>query len=80
VPWHKASFGALDRVILDDLAQEATMPEKLADPAHVHGDLSKLATDARLARRDPSERTAFVFRGHALGDLALAALAYMAAQ
>jgi ornithine cyclodeaminase/alanine dehydrogenase len=76
VPWHKESFGTLDRVIIDDLQQEAQLPNKLADPAHVHGDLSGLVSGAAKPRQSPQERTAFVFRGHALGDLALAALAW----
>ena len=76
VPWHKASFGAVDRVIIDDLEQEASLPNKLADPAHIHGDLSGLVMGDAQPRQSDTERTAFVFRGHALGDLALAALAW----
>lgn len=76
VPWHKDSFAALDRLMIDDLEQEATMPSKLAHPDDVQGDLAGLVTGAVSGRGGPQERTAFVFRGHALGDLALAALVY----
>jgi len=76
VPWHKQSFGALDRVIIDDLEQEATLPNKLADPAHIHGDISGLVMGNAPPRQSDTERSAFVFRGHALGDLSLAALAW----
>ena len=76
VPWHKDSFSRLDRLIIDDLEQEASLPNKLADPADVHGDLSALVMQKVAGRVNQDERTAFVFRGHALGDLALSALAY----
>tara|TARA_R110002110_G_scaffold30006_11_gene106766 strand:- start:1 stop:945 length:945 start_codon:yes stop_codon:yes gene_type:complete len=76
VPWHKDSFAALDRLIIDDLEQEAAMPGKLANPEDVKGDLTGLVTGSVAGRKGAQERTAFVFRGHALGDLALAALVY----
>lgn len=74
-PWHRKSFGALDRVIVDDAVQEAAMPNKLCDPDDITGDLSGLVLGRDIGRRGPDERTAFVFRGHALGDLALSTLA-----
>jgi len=77
VPWIKESFAGLDRLIIDDLEQEAALPNKLADPAHVHGDLAGLVAGNVQGRGDRQDRTAFAFRGHALGDLALAALAYL---
>ena len=49
---------------------------KLAAPEHVTGDLSGLVLGKFSGRDQPTDRTAFIFRGHALGDLALAALAY----
>ena len=76
VPWHKDSFAGLDHVIIDDLEQEASLPNKLANPSDVHGDLSSLINEKVSGRTGPDERTAFIFRGHALGDLALAVLAY----
>lgn len=75
-PWDKKSFGALDRVVIDDLEQEAAMPTKLVPLDDVTGDLSGLVLGKVEGRQQDEERTAFVFRGHALGDLALAGLAY----
>jgi len=76
VAWHKDSFSRLDRLFIDDLKQEETLPNKLAHPEDVDGDLAELITDKTSGRTDTCDRTAFVFRGHALGDLALSALAY----
>lgn len=76
VPWRKDSFTAFDCIIIDDLEQEAALPNKLADPAYVSGDLSGLVLGKFRGRSEAKDRTAFIFRGHALGDLALAALAY----
>ena len=76
LPWHTESFVNLDRVIIDDLIQEQTLPNKLANPDDVDGDLSGLITGKVAGRSSDDDRTAFVFRGHALGDLALSALAY----
>ncbi|MFK7870842.1 MAG: ornithine cyclodeaminase family protein [Roseobacter sp.] len=74
-PWHRQSFAELDSVIIDDLAQEAALPNKLCDPELVTGDLSGLVLNTANGRQTESERTAFVFRGHALGDLALSVAA-----
>ncbi|WP_112321046.1 ornithine cyclodeaminase family protein [Oceanibium sediminis] len=75
-PWHKDTFAGLDRLVIDDLAQEETLPVKLADPKDVDGDLTGLVMGTITGRSAPDERTAFVFRGLGLGDLALAALAW----
>lgn len=74
-PWKKESFAALDRLVIDDLDQEAALPNKLAPPEAVSGDLAGLVLGRIEGRRSDEERTAFVFRGHALGDLALSGLA-----
>jgi ornithine cyclodeaminase/alanine dehydrogenase-like protein (mu-crystallin family) len=76
VPWHKESFYAFDQITIDDMAQEAALPNKLADPEYVTGDLSELVLGKFKGRNQADDRTAFIFRGHALGDLALAALAF----
>ena len=76
VPWRRDSFAALDRITIDDLEQEAALPNKLCDPAYVSGDLSGLVLGDFKGRVKEADRTAFILRGHALGDLALAALAY----
>ncbi len=75
-PWIKDSMGAIDRIVVDDLEQEKTMPEPLVDPALVAGDITQLSTGALAGRQNDDETTAFIFRGLALGDLALAWLAY----
>lgn len=75
-PWHKPSFAALDQVVVDDLQQEAAMDVKLAPPDVVTGDLSGLVRGTFAGRVQHVDRNAFVFRGHAMGDLALSALAW----
>ncbi|MEM7172179.1 MAG: ornithine cyclodeaminase family protein [Pseudomonadota bacterium] len=75
-PWIKEDTTAFDRIVIDDLEQEATMPYPLAPPELVRGDLLGLISDPALARQTSEERTAFMFRGMALGDLALAGLVY----
>lgn len=75
-PWIKETFRVLDRVIIDDLDQETAMESKLVAPELVNGDISSLVMGETDGRNDDAERTAFIFRGHALGDLALSALAY----
>jgi len=78
-PWLADSLSALDRIIVDDLEQEASMPKPLVDPALVRGDLTGLVTGDTAGRCTADERSAFVFRGLALGDLAVAGLAYQRA-
>jgi len=79
VPWHKGGFAMLDKVAVDDLEQEAASPQKLASSEDVDGDLAGLVSRAWAGRDHEAQRTAFVFRGHALGDLAMASIAYEAA-
>lgn len=79
-PWIRESFSAFDRIIVDDQAQEAAMPVPMADPAMVTGDLFGLVNGRATGRGSPNERTGFMFRGLAVGDLALAALAYRKAK
>jgi len=75
-PWKKDSFTAFDQIVIDDVQQEAAMPDKLAPPGLVSGDLAELVLGKIKGRQLDDERSAFIFRGHALGDLALSALAY----
>lgn len=79
-PWLAESMSALDHIIVDDLEQEASMPKPLVDPVLVRGDLTGLVTGKVAGRCTDNERTAFVFRGLALGDLAVAGLAYQRAR
>ncbi|MEJ1996028.1 MAG: ornithine cyclodeaminase family protein [Limibacillus sp.] len=78
-PWHKDSFTAFDCIVIDDVEQEASMRNKLAPPELIAGDLSSLVLEETPGRTSATERTAFMFRGHSLGDLALAALVYQKA-
>ncbi|WP_424929228.1 ornithine cyclodeaminase family protein [Amaricoccus tamworthensis] len=75
-PWHRKSFGSLDLLAVDDLEQEASLPKPLADPRDVNGDLHGLVSGKLAGRLSDDQRTAFLFRGLAIGDLALAALAW----
>jgi len=78
-PWKKDSFAVLDRISIDDLTQEAAQPNKLLSPQFITGDLSGLVTGKFIGRSQDSDRNAFIFRGHAMGDLALSVLAYQRA-
>src|SRR5262245_22040386 len=75
-PWYKENFSAFDRIAIDDVVQEAALPNKLAAPEYITGDLSGLVLGKFSGRDLEEDRTAFIFRGHALGDLALAVLAF----
>jgi ornithine cyclodeaminase/alanine dehydrogenase-like protein (mu-crystallin family) len=61
------------------MEQEAALPNKLAPPEFVTGDLSGLVLGKYSGRNQDSDRNAFIFRGHAMGDLALSVLAYQRA-
>ena len=76
IPWIAEGLQGFDRIAIDDMAQEAAMTEKLVDPSLVTGDLEGLVLGRCRGRDNDAERTAFIFRAHALGDLALSALAY----
>jgi ornithine cyclodeaminase/alanine dehydrogenase-like protein (mu-crystallin family) len=78
IPWIDESMAAFDRIIIDDLAQESQMDSPIVDLSLVDGDLTGLLTNGVDGRLASDEKTAFVFRGFALGDLALATLAYEA--
>ena len=80
LPWIPEGMAAFDRIIIDDLEQESTMPAPMVDPRLVTGDLTALVTGAVASRDTAAQRTAFVFRGIAVGDLALAALGYQRAR
>ena len=76
LPWKRGSMAVFDRIIIDDRRQEAAMPEPMLDPILIHGDLAELVSGQVDGRSSETERTAFVFRSVAVGDLALSALAY----
>ena len=79
LPWYPESMAAFARIVVDDRQQEAAMPEPMVAPGLISGDLGELV-DGRIAEKSSAdERSAFVFRGVGLADLALAALAYQRA-
>ena len=75
--WARGPLERLDLLVIDDLAQEASLPEdqRLAPLEAFHGDLGGLARGALHGRQGVDQRAAFLFRGPATGDLALTALA-----
>jgi len=76
LPWQRGSMHVFDRIVIDDRKQEAAMPEPMLDPRLIGGDIAELVSGAVSGRIGTPERTAFVFRSVAMGDLALSALAY----
>jgi len=78
-PWLPSSLKRFDNIIIDDKAQEATMKDRMVPPDLVAGDLTDLVLKRVVPGTSTTGRRAFVFRGYALGDFALAALAYQIA-
>ncbi len=76
IPWIDESMNAFDRIVIDDLQQEEKMEKPLVARELIDGDITALVDGGLAGRADDEQRTAFVFRGLALGDLALAALAW----
>ena len=74
-PWVRDSIRAFEPLVIDDTAQEAALENKLCAPDLVSGDLSDLVMGRLPARGAGTAPSAFLFRGHALGDLALSVLA-----
>ena len=73
-PWIKDSFSGFDVLAIDDLEQEKSLPNKVAHEPDIKGDIFDLVMGRIDPRTSDQERTAFVFRGLALGDLALTSL------
>jgi ornithine cyclodeaminase/alanine dehydrogenase-like protein (mu-crystallin family) len=79
-PWLPESMAVFDTLVIDDLRQEATMKHPMVDMGLVDGDISGLVSGDFEGRTNSDARTAFVFRGLGLGDLAIAGLAYHVAK
>ena len=79
-PWLPSTLEQFDSIIIDDKIQEAGMKDPMVSPELVSGDLADLILDRVPLSIDDDRRTAFIFRGYALGDFALAALAYNVAR
>ena len=80
LPWLPEGMAAFERIVIDDLEQEAKMSKPMVAPELVAGDLTGLVCGDLPGRKSAQELTAFVFRGIAVGDLALAGLAYRRAK
>lgn len=78
-PWMPGTMAAFGTLVIDSLAQEVASPHKMVDPKLVAGDLSGLVTGDLGAVFTPCRRSAFAFRGIAVGDIAVAGLAYQRA-
>jgi ornithine cyclodeaminase/alanine dehydrogenase len=76
LPWRPEGMSGLGTLYIDDLEQEAASPKPMVDPQLISGDLRGLAKRPRASAFAADTRSAFVFRGLAIGDYALAALAY----
>ena len=80
LPWLAETMPSFDRIVIDDLEQEAKMSKPMIKSGHVAGDLMGLVCGDVPGRLSAGERTAFAFRGMAVGDLAIAGLAYVRAK
>jgi ornithine cyclodeaminase/alanine dehydrogenase len=77
--WLPETMSIFDRIFIDDLQQESAMSEPIVKPELISGDLIGLVCGALTGRQCASDRTTFAFRGLAIGDLAIAGLAYLRA-
>jgi ornithine cyclodeaminase/alanine dehydrogenase len=75
-PWISEGMNAFDVIIVDDQEQEKASPKKMVSAELVAGDLKGLVTGETPAAFDVCRRSAFVFRGLAIGDFAVASLAF----
>ncbi len=74
VSWRPETLPALDRVMTDDIAQSGS--ENVAYPKPFHGEVADLVTGSLKGRETPEERTALVFAGLGLADVAVGAAVY----
>jgi len=74
--WRQETLEQFDRIVIEDAIQEADMTPQMIPAELIGEDLQDLVTGRTTARKDDQERIAFVFRGLAIGDLAMAILAY----
>jgi ornithine cyclodeaminase/alanine dehydrogenase len=80
LPWLPETMWRFDRIIIDDRAQEAAMSKPMVQSELIAGDLTALVSGDVPGRQSDGERTAFAFRGLAVGDLAVAGLAFTCAR
>ena len=76
IPWLPDSLSVFDAAYIDSREQEAASPKPMLPAAMVTGDMAEVLSGKVAADYDPARRSAFLFRGLAIGDFAVAALAY----
>ena len=76
IPWMPEGMTAFDTIVIDDNEQEAAMEKPMVDRGLITGDMTELVTGSVSAAFSPEQRSALVFRGLAIGDFAVASLAY----
>ena len=76
VPWLPGSMSAFGQICIDDLEQEKGSANPMIDLDLVQGDLAGLVSGAAPLAFDPAAPAAFAFRGLAIGDFAIACMAY----
>ncbi|NKB57464.1 MAG: ornithine cyclodeaminase family protein [Alphaproteobacteria bacterium] len=74
--WRPETLSEFDRIIIEDAKQEAEMADQMIPASLIGNDLLDLVTGRIQGRQNDAERIAFIFRGLAIGDLALAMLVY----
>lgn len=72
--WLSETLPALDLVVTDDIAQAGT--ERLAYPEPYDGEVADLVAGKHPGRESPAQRSALVFAGLGLADVAVAAAVY----
>lgn len=80
IPWEQEGMPALGSIYVDDLEQEKSMEKPMVPAGLISGDLKTVVCGETPAQFDPNRSSAFVFRGLAAGDLAVAGLAYQRAR
>ena len=72
--WFKATLAGLDIAVTDDIAQSGT--ERVNFPRAYDGEVASLVAGSLAGRRDARQRTALVFAGLGLADVAVGAAVY----
>src|SRR5690242_3539775 len=80
LPWLPETMSSFDRIVIDDLEQEAKARKPMVKAELVIGDLKGLVCGDVPGRQSAGERTTFAFSGLAVGDLAVAGLACVRAK
>ena len=74
--WRQETLSQFDCIIIEAAVQEAEMSPQMIPDELIAEDLQDLVTGRASGRRNDRERIAFVFRRLAIGDFAMAILAY----